>query len=65
MSSHVLDVEPDSELKFTLSHSEATPRCVMTLKHPGYGSENVAFKVRAVFFPMLRSRRLPVGFYAV
>ena len=46
MSSHMLEIEPEQELKFTLSHNEATPRCILTLKHPGRSDSHLAFKVR-------------------
>eukprot|EP00526_Cylindrotheca_closterium_P029854 CAMPEP_0113649860 /NCGR_PEP_ID=MMETSP0017_2-20120614/26513_1 /TAXON_ID=2856 /ORGANISM="Cylindrotheca closterium" /LENGTH=288 /DNA_ID=CAMNT_0000562299 /DNA_START=23 /DNA_END=889 /DNA_ORIENTATION=- /assembly_acc=CAM_ASM_000147 len=46
MSSHILEVNPDSQLEFSLSHSEANPRCVMTLKHPGTSKDHIAFKVK-------------------
>lgn len=46
MSGHVLLVDPESELVFTLSHNEATPRCMMTLRHGGGTDEFIAFKVR-------------------
>ncbi|CAJ1964319.1 unnamed protein product [Cylindrotheca closterium] len=46
MSSHVLEVNPDTQLEFVLSHSEANPRCVMTLKHPGMSKDHIAFKVK-------------------
>eukprot|EP00980_Cylindrotheca_fusiformis_P028782 scaffold22642_cov134-Cylindrotheca_fusiformis.AAC.37 len=45
-SSQNLEVIPDSQLEFILSHGEATPRCVMTLKHPGTSSDYLAFKVK-------------------
>lgn len=38
-------IDPESELVFSLSKKEATPRCMMTLKHPGGTDEFVAFKV--------------------
>jgi len=41
-----LIIDPDAELKFTLSKSEATPRCVLTLKHPGTTDDHMAFKVK-------------------
>ena len=44
-SPHVLEIDPESELKFTLSHNEATPRCMLTLRHPGTTDEHLAFKV--------------------
>jgi hypothetical protein len=44
-SAHALIIDPDSELKFTLSHNEATPRCLLTLRHPGTTDEHLAFKV--------------------
>jgi len=46
MSSHVLEIDPETELKFTLSKNEATPRCIMTLRHPGNSTEHIAFKVK-------------------
>ncbi|KAG7352330.1 MSP major sperm protein domain containing protein [Nitzschia inconspicua] len=39
-------IDPETELVFSLSKSEATPRCMMTLKHPGGSDEFVAFKVK-------------------
>jgi hypothetical protein len=40
-------VSPDTELQFVLSESEATPKCSMTISHPGGGvTEHIAFKVR-------------------
>mmetsp|Transcript_16634 Transcript_16634/g.48244 ORF Transcript_16634/g.48244 Transcript_16634/m.48244 type:complete len:322 (-) Transcript_16634:112-1077(-) len=46
MASHVLEVDPETELKFILSHNEATPRCILTLRHPGNTSDSIAFKVK-------------------
>jgi len=46
MATHVLEIDPDTELKFVLSHNEATPRCVLTLRHPGNSTESLAFKVK-------------------
>jgi hypothetical protein len=43
-----IEIDPDSELKFVLSHNEATPRCILTLRHPGNTTDSLAFKVRAV-----------------
>ena len=43
-----LEVSPDDELLFTLSPDEATPKTILTLKHPESGdsrSEPIAFKV--------------------
>jgi hypothetical protein len=45
MTGHVLLVDPESELVFTLSHNEATPRCSMTFRHGGGTDEFIAFKV--------------------
>jgi hypothetical protein len=45
MSGPVLEINPETELKFTLSHNEATPRCILTLTHPGTTDEHMAFKV--------------------
>ena len=40
-------VQPDTELQFVLSESEATPKCSMTISHPGGAvTEHIAFKVR-------------------
>ena len=36
---------PESELHFTLSASEETAKCTMTLRHPGGTDEYYAFKV--------------------
>ena len=41
-----LEIDPESELEFILSHNEATPRCMLTLRHPGTTNDHVAFKVR-------------------
>ena len=41
-----LETDPESELRFTLSHNEATPRCMLTLRHPGTTNERLVFKVR-------------------
>eukprot|EP00934_Nitzschia_sp_Nitz4_P001693 Nitzschia sp. Nitz4//scaffold141_size107518//78467//79507//NITZ4_004288-RA/size107518-augustus-gene-0.96-mRNA-1//-1//CDS//3329536324//1693//frame0 len=46
MSSHVLEIDPDTELKFTLSENVATPRAVLTLRHPGNTNDSIAFKVK-------------------
>lgn len=45
MAGHSLQIDPESELVFSLSPNEATPRCMMTLRHSG-GSEYIAFKVK-------------------
>lgn len=41
-----LSVDPESELTFTLSAAEATPRCTMTLRHQEPTGSPVAFKVK-------------------
>mmetsp|Transcript_6552 Transcript_6552/g.12064 ORF Transcript_6552/g.12064 Transcript_6552/m.12064 type:complete len:325 (-) Transcript_6552:168-1142(-) len=46
MAGHVLNIEPESELVFSLSKVEATPRCMMTLRHGGGTDEYIAFKVK-------------------
>lgn len=46
MASHNLLIDPESELVFTLSANEATPRCSMTLRHGGGTDEYIAFKVK-------------------
>jgi hypothetical protein len=52
-------VSPDTELQFVLSESEATPKCSMTISHPGGGvTEHIAFKVR-------QNLALPVDFTTV
>jgi hypothetical protein len=39
-------VSPAEELQFILSESEATPKCSMTISHPGGGvTDHIAFKV--------------------
>jgi len=46
---HALEVSPSSELTFTLTRAtgqDATPRCSLTLKHPGNTDEHLAFKVK-------------------
>lgn len=42
-----LEVIPEDELTFVLNAKEATPKTVLTLKHPAGGShsEPIAFKV--------------------
>jgi hypothetical protein len=40
-----LQIDPETELVFTLSKNEATPRCMMTLRHGGGTDEFLAFKV--------------------
>lgn len=45
MATYALEIDPESELKFVLSHNEATPRCILTLRHPGNTTEPLAFKV--------------------
>jgi len=47
MAGHTLQIDPESELVFTLSPNEATPRCMMTLRHGGGTSDYIAFKVSA------------------
>lgn len=46
MAGSNLVIDPDSELSFSLSPNEATPRCVMTLRHGGGTEEHIAFKVK-------------------
>jgi len=46
MAGQYLQVNPESELVFSLSPNEATPRCMMTLRHGGSSDEYVAFKVK-------------------
>lgn len=46
MAGHNLQIDPESELVFTLSPNEATPRCAMTLRHGGGTDEYIAFKVK-------------------
>mmetsp|Transcript_15293 Transcript_15293/g.35252 ORF Transcript_15293/g.35252 Transcript_15293/m.35252 type:complete len:325 (+) Transcript_15293:150-1124(+) len=46
MAGHTLQIDPESELVFTLSPNEATPRCMMTLRHGGGTSDYIAFKVK-------------------
>mmetsp|Transcript_5375 Transcript_5375/g.7902 ORF Transcript_5375/g.7902 Transcript_5375/m.7902 type:complete len:326 (-) Transcript_5375:281-1258(-) len=46
---YALEVSPASELTFTLTRAtgqDATPRCSLTLKHPGNTDEHLAFKVK-------------------
>lgn len=43
-----IEIDPESELKFVLSHNEATPRCILTLRHPGNTTDSLAFKVISV-----------------
>ena len=49
MAGHKLIIDPESELVFTLSPNEATPRCMMTLRHGGGTDESIAFKVCATY----------------
>jgi len=46
MVASYLIIDPESELEFSLSPNEATPRCMMTLRHSGATNEYVAFKVK-------------------
>eukprot|EP00536_Pseudo-nitzschia_multiseries_P006926 jgi/Psemu1/194171/e_gw1.154.76.1 len=46
MAGHTLHIDPESELVFTLSPNEATPRCMMTLTHGGGTNDYIAFKVK-------------------
>mmetsp|Transcript_8413 Transcript_8413/g.20698 ORF Transcript_8413/g.20698 Transcript_8413/m.20698 type:complete len:318 (-) Transcript_8413:244-1197(-) len=46
MPIHNLQIDPESELVFSLSPNEATPRCMMTLRHGGGSTESIAFKVK-------------------
>jgi hypothetical protein len=51
-------VIPETELQFVLSTTEVTPRCTMTISHPGGNiSQHVAFKVsKSTRFCFLRSK---------
>jgi len=49
MAGHTLQIDPESELLFTLSPNEATPRCSMTLRHGGGTEEFIAFKVGEIY----------------
>ena len=40
-----VQISPETEIKFELSQSEATPKAVITLKHPGGDVGAIAFKV--------------------
>lgn len=46
MAGQYLQIDPESELVFSLSPTEATPRCQMTLRHSGSTNEYIAFKVK-------------------
>jgi len=46
MAAFNLQIDPESELVFSLSPNEATPRCMMTLRHGGGTDEYIAFKVK-------------------
>lgn len=52
--SDLLEVTPDSALQFFLTKDDSgeasTPKCIMTLKHPGGNQDNIAFKVLLSFF---------------
>uniref|UniRef100_A0A7S2RAX6 MSP domain-containing protein n=1 Tax=Eucampia antarctica TaxID=49252 RepID=A0A7S2RAX6_9STRA len=53
---YALEISPDSTLQFTLTRGtandgrstvgESTPRCTMSLRHPGKTKEHLAFKVK-------------------
>jgi len=53
---YALEISPESTLQFTLttgsandgrsSVADSTPRCIMTLRHPGKTKEHLAFKVK-------------------
>ena len=61
MAGHVLEINPESELVFSLSKNEATPRCTMTLTHGGGNNEAIAFKVRSVILQVdsaMRQRQM-------
>ena len=40
-----VNITPDGEISFELSKAEATPKAVITLKHPGGDVGALAFKV--------------------
>ena len=42
----VVEISPETEINFELSSAEATPKALITLKHPGGSAGPVAFKVR-------------------
>jgi hypothetical protein len=62
--SKLLSITPETTLQFYLSKDEggeaSTPKCTMTLKHPGGNQDSVAFKARGsennyknlIFFPL-------------
>ena len=53
---YALEISPDSTLQFTLTRGtandgrstvgESTPRCTMSLRHPGKTKEHLAFRVK-------------------
>lgn len=52
MTGHTLQINPESELVFTLSPKEATTLCTMTLRH-GWGTkEHIAFKVSVIHYTL-------------
>jgi hypothetical protein len=48
--SNLLSITPEATLQFYLSKDEggeaSTPKCTMTLKHPGGNEDSIAFKAR-------------------
>ena len=44
--SSAVQINPESEINFELSESEATPKAILTLTHPGGDVGAIAFKVR-------------------
>lgn len=59
MAGHNLIIDPESELVFSLSPNEATPRCSMTLRHGGGTDEFIAFKVGAMCYVLCMNSQLP------
>jgi len=51
-SANLVEINPDSALQFMLTRGgsgqgeASTPKCIMTLKHPGGNDDHIAFKVR-------------------
>ena len=50
--SNLLSIIPETTLQFYLSKDEggeaSTPKCTMTLKHPGGNEDSIAFKARVL-----------------
>ena len=63
MAGHNLIIDPESELVFSLSPNEATPRCSMTLRHGGGTDEFIAFKVGAMCYVLCAMYEFTITYY--